>query len=140
MSHWMNKTAHLNLFCNKIAFNKTVWTIKYMIFTGVLFSYQISNCISRTKFGGYYGFGLVAPLPRPPQRFSCERSTGCSSSRIIFKFGMKVRYGKAKTPIVFGVGGVIVAMETTFFCGNILEPVTLLFLPDCHEIWHTGPI
>ena len=54
------------------------------------------------------------PLP-PPQRFSCERSTGCSCSRIIFKFGMKVRYGKAKTPIVFGVGGVIVAMVTTFF-------------------------
>ena len=51
----------------------------------------------------------------PPQRFSCERSTGCSSSRISFKFGMKVRYGKAKTPIVFGVGGVIVAMVTTFF-------------------------
>ena len=37
---------------------------------------------------------------------------------------MKVRYGKAKTAIVFGVGGVIVAMVTTFFCGNILEPVT----------------
>ena len=37
---------------------------------------------------------------------------------------MKVRYGKGKTPIVFGVGGVIVAMVTTFFCGNILEPVT----------------
>ena len=28
---------------------------------------------------------------------------------------MKVRYGKAKNPIVFGVGGVIVAMVTTFF-------------------------
>ena len=39
----MNKTTHLNLFCNKIAFNKTVWTIKCMILTGVLFSYQISN-------------------------------------------------------------------------------------------------
>ena len=35
-------------------------------------------------------------------------------SRIIFKFGMKVRYGKAKTPIVFGVGGVIVPMVTFF--------------------------
>ena len=34
----------------------------------------------------------------------CERSTGCSSFRIIFKFGMKVYYGKAKTPIVFGGG------------------------------------
>ena len=82
------------------------------------------NCIPRTEFGGYYGFVIVAPRPRPPprrrprpppQRFSCERSTGCSCSRIIFKFGMKVRYGKAKTPIVFGVGGVIVAMVTTFF-------------------------
>ena len=37
---------------------------------------------------------------------------------------MKVRYGKAKTAIVFGVGGVIVAMVTTFFCGSILQPVT----------------
>ena len=35
--------------------------------------------------------------------FSCERSAGCSSSRIIFKFGMKVRYDKGKTPINFGV-------------------------------------
>ena len=31
---------------------------------------------------------------------------------------------KPKTPIVFGVGVVIVAMVTTFFCGYILEPVT----------------
>ena len=75
---------------------------------------RIDYCIPRTKFGGYYGFGLVAP-PRLPQRFSCERSTSCSSSLIIFKFRMKVRYSKAKTPIVFGVGGVIVAMVTTFF-------------------------
>ena len=77
---------------------------------------MLTNCIPRTEFGGYYGFVIVAPRPRPPpQRFSCERSTGCSCSRIIFKFGMNVRYGKAKTPIVFGVGGVIVAMVTTFF-------------------------
>ena len=71
-------------------------------------------CIPRTEFGGYYGFVIVAP-PRPPQRFSCERTTGRSFSRIVFKFGMEVYYGKTKTPIVFGVGGVIVAMVTTVF-------------------------
>ena len=77
---------------------------------------MINDCIPRTEFGGYYGFGIVAPPPRPPpQRFSCERSSSCSCSQIIFKFGMKVRYGKAKTPIVFGVGRVIVAMVTAFF-------------------------
>ena len=70
------------------------------------------NCIPRTKFVGYYGFVSVAP---PPQRFSCERTTGRSFSRIVFKFGMEVYYGKTKTPIVFGVGGVIVAMVTTVF-------------------------
>ena len=74
----------------------------------------IFNCIPRTEFGGYYGFGLVAPRP-PPQRFSCERSTGCISCPIIFKLGMKVHYGKAKKPIVFGVGGDMVAMVTRVF-------------------------
>ena len=53
-------------------------------------------------FGGYYGFGLVAPpppprppprLPRTPQRFPCERSTGPSSFLIFFKFGVKVSGG-----------------------------------------------
>ena len=95
-----------------------------VIVCGMELFYGGNYCIPRTEFGGYYGFVIVAPRPRPrrrprprppPQRFSCERSTGCSCSRIIFKFGMKVRYGKAKTPIVFGVGGVIVAMVTTFF-------------------------
>ena len=44
---------------------------------------------------GIDGFCLVArpPPPPPPQRFSCEHSTSCNSSRIIFKFGMEVRYG-----------------------------------------------
>ena len=44
------------------------------------------------------------PRPRPPQRFSCERSTGPSSCLIIFKSGMKVYYGKRVKPIDFGVG------------------------------------
>ena len=81
---------------------------------------QVPSIQARTEFGGYYGFVIVAPPrppppPRPPQRFSCERTTGRSFSRIVFKFGMEVYYGKTKTPIVFGVGGVIVAMVTTVF-------------------------
>ena len=47
--------------------------------------------------------------------FSFSLAAVFTRSRIIFKFGMKVHYGKAKTPIVFGVGGVIVAMVTTYF-------------------------
>ena len=31
---------------------------------------------------------------------------------------------KRRRQLIFGVGGVIVAMVTTFLCGNILEPVT----------------
>ena len=45
------------------------------------------------------------------------------SSRIIFKFGMKVHYGKAKTPIVFWCGRSH-RCHGNIFGGNILELVT----------------
>ena len=46
---------------------------------------------------------------------ACERCNGCISSTIVFKFGMKVQYGKAKLPIDFCVGGDIIAMVTRVF-------------------------
>ena len=55
---------------------------------------------------------------------------------------MKVRYGKAKTPIVFGVGGVIVAMVTNI-CVEIAEIFLwalyqLQLFSDHLQIWYEG--
>ena len=51
--------------------------------------------------------------------FVFKRLTGCSSCRI-FKFDIKVHYGKMKTPIVFFlcVGEVIVVCEPSAGCGS----------------------
>ena len=91
--------------------------------------YQYSNCIPRTEFGGYYGFGLVAPPRRratpprpPPQRFSCERSTGCSSSRIIFKWRCVMVKRRRQSFLVWAKSSL--PWWQHFFGGNILEPVT----------------
>ena len=41
---------------------------------------------------------------------------------------MKVCYGKAKTPIVLDVGGVIVAMVTTFICDFLVSALSAAVL------------
>ena len=66
------------------------------------------------------------------------------SSPIIFKFGMKVHYGKAKLPNDFGVGGDIVAMVTRLFVEIavfVLRALYWLHFFSKHlQIWHEGPL
>ena len=50
---------------------------------------------------------------------------------------MEVYYGKTKRPIVFGVGGVIVAMVTTFFCKILVSdlPGVILLGSSSNLVW-----
>ena len=53
---------------------------------------------------------------------------------------MEVYYGKTKRPIVFGVGGVIVAMVTTVFVKYLLAAYRSEFFSDFFQIWHEGAL
>ena len=66
------------------------------------------------------------------------RSAGCSSCRIIVKFGMKVDYGKTTMLIVFGVGGVIVAMVTIYIAEVILSRIATLYNISVTKFIHMG--
>ena len=72
--------------------------------------------ISRRRVLVFGVGGLIVAMVTPFWRkFACEHSSDSSSSPIVFKFGMEVRYGKSKTPIGFWCGRSIVAMVTPFF-------------------------
>ena len=76
----------------------------------------------------------------------CERSTGCNSYRLIFKFVMKVHHDKAKKLINIGgaasscsrlyrVKGHIV--DVTYIC---MLALAALFLKGSFKIWYGGDL
>ena len=77
--------------------------------------------ISRRRVLVFGVGGLIVAMVTPFWRkFACEHSSDSSSSPIVFKFGMEVRYGKSKTPIGFWCGRSHRCHGNPIFCGNFL--------------------
>ena len=58
-----------------------------------------------------------------------------SSSPIVFKFGMEVRYGKSKTPIGFWCGRSHCCHGNPIFCGNFLVSTLVLLRSSSNLAW-----